>query len=262
MKRLLSVLLVAGSVGTSLLSPAFFRVEAAQLPSPVKLSGTIDWEKSDEIVAQLRRGANQLTVSSYGGNERAAMAIGRIVVQRQVEVRVEGACMSACAQYILLPASPRAIIEHGSVVGFHGSALALSGWSRRYFAAGEPYRTIFRSSQPISAEADKLISNARHKALLIGSFKALAPVCVEALPTLRDHSPRVRTTYQFWIPSRAQLDRAGIKFSGYWPADAAEAARLARQHFKTGTSFAFGGSFESHLPSQLPLCSARVRELE
>jgi hypothetical protein len=62
-----------------------------------------------------------LTIASSGGEISIGIAIGLWVHAYNLDVVVEKACMSACANYIF-PAGRRKIITPGAVVAWHGSA--------------------------------------------------------------------------------------------------------------------------------------------
>jgi hypothetical protein len=65
-------------------------------------------------------GVTRLVVSSSGGDIGAALKFGWWIREHQLDVEVKGACLSACANY-LLPAGKRKIIGAGAVVAWHGS---------------------------------------------------------------------------------------------------------------------------------------------
>lgn len=61
-----------------------------------------------------------LSINSGGGDVEAALEIGQLVRDRNLEVRVRTWCMSSCANYIFTSGT-RKTIEPGAVVGWHGS---------------------------------------------------------------------------------------------------------------------------------------------
>lgn len=69
-----------------------------------------------------------MVISSGGGEINAGMKMGYWVFDNQIDVVVNGMCMSSCANYIF-PAGHRKIINNGSIVAWHGSALQESGMS-------------------------------------------------------------------------------------------------------------------------------------
>lgn len=67
------------------------------------------------------RSIDTLIVDSAGGEIVAGMDFGDFVLERQLNVTVEGVCLSSCANYVF-PAGRRKAILPGSVVAWHGSA--------------------------------------------------------------------------------------------------------------------------------------------
>lgn len=61
-----------------------------------------------------------LSIDSGGGDVEAAMEIGALVRDRRLDVRVRGACLSSCANYVF-PSGRKKFIVRGSVVAWHGS---------------------------------------------------------------------------------------------------------------------------------------------
>jgi len=88
----------------------------------VSYTGEVNAAGFDALAAIAARGDIQaLSVDSLGGEVFWGMKIGELVFASGWEVRVNGVCFSACANY-LFPAGRRKIIEADAVVGWHGSA--------------------------------------------------------------------------------------------------------------------------------------------
>lgn len=65
-----------------------------------------------------------LIVTSGGGDTKGGMAMGYYVRDHQLDVRVRGACMSSCANYIA-PAGRSLHLENDALLGWHGGALQI-----------------------------------------------------------------------------------------------------------------------------------------
>ena len=61
----------------------------------------------------------EVVVSSEGGSALAGMAIGLLIQREGLNVRVEGYCVSSCANYIF-PAGREKIISRDALIVFHG----------------------------------------------------------------------------------------------------------------------------------------------
>lgn len=68
----------------------------------------------------------ELIVSSSGGEINAGMRMGEWVFDNQLDVVVEGVCMSSCANYIFT-AGKKKTIKENSIVAWHGNILQESG---------------------------------------------------------------------------------------------------------------------------------------
>ena len=71
-----------------------------------------------------------LVISSGGGEINAAMKMGSWVFDNNIDVVVDGVCMSSCANYVFT-AGRRKTIKNGSIVAWHGNALQESGMSEK-----------------------------------------------------------------------------------------------------------------------------------
>ncbi len=94
-----------------------------RLPNGVlRLSGKIDKKTPLQLSVLLDRQDGLMEVNSGGGDAVAAMEIAEMLHERRIEIRLDGLCMSACANY-LLPAARK--LSGSGLVGFHGDPNAL-----------------------------------------------------------------------------------------------------------------------------------------
>lgn len=87
----------------------------------ISLSGQIKSESYLSFKQAIESSPNtkELIINSLGGDFAAAVAIGKLVKLKGLNVKVEGACASACANYIFI-AGNKKIIARNAVVLFHG----------------------------------------------------------------------------------------------------------------------------------------------
>jgi hypothetical protein len=86
----------------------------------VTYSGVINDENMERFLETVSgQEITMLVVSSSGGEVNAGMTLGEWVYERQVEVAVEGMCMSSCANYVFTAGRGRTI-GPGSIVAWHG----------------------------------------------------------------------------------------------------------------------------------------------
>lgn len=77
---------------------------------------------------------DRLRVTSFGGDERAAIELASLLVEQDLTLEVESVCGSACANY-LLPAAPRVVLN--GIVLMHGSPLGCQRRLGRFGAVAE-----------------------------------------------------------------------------------------------------------------------------
>jgi hypothetical protein len=78
-----------------------------------------------------------LIITSGGGEVLSGIELGDMVHERQLQVRVRGACLSSCANYVVT-ASPSVLVEENALLGWHGGSLQPyyyslgTSWSERF----------------------------------------------------------------------------------------------------------------------------------
>jgi hypothetical protein len=111
--------------------PAACSAETARQSSPersaksIKLTGRIDAASLRAFKRDLSSDTEQLIINSAGGRSPEAIAMGSLVRSLNLEVVVDGICLSACAHFVFVPAK-RKRVEPDSVVAFHQTATALA----------------------------------------------------------------------------------------------------------------------------------------
>lgn len=218
----------------------FFTVMSVLLSQPnseVRLAGRIDDGSTANAIRELRASRQPvLVLSSSGGEEIAALGLGEFVRDNQIEVRVEGVCLSACAQYVML-ASPQVSITAGSLVAFHTSSHAIWNWSRIF--KDPSYRALEAKSRPIMKRTASLLDSNR-LAMLERAFKELRPICLARAKLGKP--PRIKLSASMWVPDIDRLRTVGVLVPTSWPTNTRSAARILDRHLVAGTVVAFGSS--------------------
>jgi hypothetical protein len=95
----------------------------------VCFDGVIDAESAARFGAALgsvdQSPALTVIVRSGGGEVDAGMSMGRAILKRRADVRVEDMCLSSCANY-LLSAGRTKTVPLGAIIAFHGGVRPLS----------------------------------------------------------------------------------------------------------------------------------------
>lgn len=172
----------------------------------VVFNGRLDASAAADLIARLQN-ASTLHITSQGGDEAAALELGRIVVERRIRVVVDDYCMSACAN-LVFAVSPQPEVGHQAIVGFHTSAIAIE---QKYQARREPPST----------QVSELASGYRALYQAAGIRTALLECAAEQIgltdQRIVDVDPSTgmtRTGWKslrtWWVPSMADLRAFGI----------------------------------------------------
>lgn len=113
-----------------------------------------------KVLAEGRQ-ITSLTIASGGGEVSLSIDFGNWVFDNQLDVIVERACLSSCANYIF-PAGRRKIIRPGAVVAWHGSARQRNFQTERQLRARirEEHRRMNRrvTGEEVRRDAEQMMS--------------------------------------------------------------------------------------------------------
>lgn len=165
-------------------------------------SGEINSGNVVKIIAQLKY-RKVLAIESAGGEEAAAMELGRFISNNKIDLAIDKFCLSACAIY-LVPAAKTVRMRAGSIIAFS----VVSG-------------SIFKSLSPLVPPDERaaiefygnettnyLSGIGRNSDLLDAAGVISAPVCVNVI----SHSIRSKITV--WVPTPTDFVRFGIDVKG------------------------------------------------
>ncbi|WP_147692564.1 hypothetical protein [Vogesella mureinivorans] len=74
------------------------------------------------LYAQATVKPTRLVINSHGGSSRLGMALGDFIHDKQLDIRVDGVCMSSCANYVF-PAARHKYLGERDALLWHGGAL-------------------------------------------------------------------------------------------------------------------------------------------
>ncbi|PXX33711.1 hypothetical protein [Undibacterium pigrum] len=90
----------------------------------VAYDGDIVAGSHKDLLAHLTPETELLKINSPGGNAEEAMLMANDIRQRNIQLVVESACLSSCANYLFLAARSK-VLEPGAFLGFHGSLVGM-----------------------------------------------------------------------------------------------------------------------------------------
>lgn len=180
----------------------------------------------------LRSGITTFYVNSRGGRESLALQIAEAIESHKVSVVVDGACLSACSQY-LLAAARRVTIRPGSMVSFHLNSYGLlktHGFDRT------------RLSNVAEIEGNAKAAEALYRrhglnpVFLADITSAMRPTCF----AYQAGGTRLFGEVDAWVPTMAELKAYGFKFEGFWPTSPVDYSKLSSTFYDRSSRVYFG----------------------
>ena len=95
----------------------------------LSFKGGINEDELEKFNQNFNSNIKKIIVDSGGGLADAGLSIGEIIAKSNIDIVVQGVCMSSCANY-LFTAGKNKIINNG-VVGFHGNMTAYASTTTR-----------------------------------------------------------------------------------------------------------------------------------
>lgn len=204
----------------------------ADADSTLVLAGVIDQAMLEHFNAAIaEREIRTVLISSHEGQPDHALQIAEAILAGNMDVVVRTVCVGACAQHILAAGRNRRV-EDGALVAFQLTATGLASIGE---LLGEDAPTDF---QPVLKRIQDLAAREEHlyrqrgisHSLLLEASVALQPQCVifrrgpGGELTGLSLSPM---TYSLWVPTKRQLNSAGLDIDGFWPGSRRQLVRTA-----------------------------------
>lgn len=153
-----------------------------------------------------------ISISSPGGSPETGVRVAEILSARNYTVEVTDACLSACANYVFLPATRRRIAP-GAFVGFHHDAHNYFNWLASHGKTPNP---------GVSEQAKRLQALMKQKtefdwmALSQDTLSRLKPHRIDEVPcTVSQRDPDSRcydiiARRLMWVPTPSDYEEWGI----------------------------------------------------
>jgi hypothetical protein len=204
-----------------------------------------------------------LVVNSAGGRIPEAVQLGALVRSHDLEVVVDGICLSACAHFVFLPAKRKRLERH-SVVALHQTATAISDVllaSNRadlaavYLPVAEQEQDLYRA-----VGISRLV--------LVEPFLKILPTCYwefKERPVESEYRTATITQFTFYVPTLSDLYRLGVgEVIGPWPTSIEDVKRaVARYPRQLNATFkmkhASSARDDVEVARSIPACPADPR---
>jgi hypothetical protein len=188
----------------------------------LRVCSPITDEVFTQVSEQLTPTDREIILTSDGGPQVPAIALARLLRDRDITVRVRQFCLSSCSTYVMAMAQ-RVIVDPYTVVAFHHTAAFLldAMASRAGLAADSWQRRAARSEREAYRDAG------RDDGMLDRIAMAVLPVCVRTGQANGRPEAYVETRWDWFIPDQAAAREIfGDRISGHWMADGDEGRRI------------------------------------
>ncbi len=242
-----------------LLAPAMVPLLACNAPSfskpnEVYINGRID----ADMVGKLKNAPTSLKtikITSQGGDTIAAIAIGKIIHAKKLDVEVVDICTSACAQWIM-PAAKSLKIDDGALVAGHFSAT----WTTDILLGSGDKTAAQSYKQAAALEKEYYSDLGVDLRLLTYPFYGKLPRCYAKGTEKSGGFAVIVSQYQGVVLTKESYEQlTGQQVSGNWAQS--EGAILAKMKSAKDQLQGFSVSKEHYpdvrdfQPPALPLCS-------
>ncbi|CAM3737968.1 hypothetical protein [Litorimonas haliclonae] len=171
-----------------------------------------------------------LVISSYGGDELAAIEIRKFLSENKIRVAADKYCLSSCAMHILLPLT-NSTINNDTLVALHPSAASFD--NEHFLTKIEP--SFAKKIRKISNSVNNY-DNFDARGLYNYSLGAMMPTCTKDA----NNPVSFNSRYNFWIPNEDVLRKYGVRINGYWPSDFETAQKLVLKYMQPNLAWAYG----------------------
>lgn len=216
----------------------------------IYIIGRIDRELAERFT-HLNTAAYTVIINSPGGENVAAIIVGKSVFLRKSHVIVDRLCLSACSSYILA-ASPYIYVRKDAIIGFHQTSTAIFENLR---AAGRPdLANYYENVSKLELSYVNLLGVS--KEILTYPFAQIRPVCFRVVRLNEKNVAGIRTMSMMFVPTRYQFQSwTHNRVAGYWPDDKAtlrEALSISLPSYPQ-SSFVMQRGEPLKLPDHLPI---------
>lgn len=197
-----------------------FRTDAGLLRVCAPLSSDITQSVRESVTDADR----VILVTSGGGDQVDALELASIIRERNLTVRVQQFCMSACSTY-LMTLAPRVEVAPYTVVAFHHTA----AWLVDALAAREGMAVDAPFRQASERERAAFRAAGLDDQILDQIASSIEPLCVRETQGEQGPVANVVSRYAWYIPDRESARLIyGDRISGAWTDDPQLAVSILR----------------------------------
>lgn len=208
----------------------------------------IDKQSAADFLASMQTSGPDVLVSvdSFGGEEGAALDIAEALLEKRTTLRLDGVCLSACAQY-LLPAASKIIATPNAVIAMHGSSYMARDTLQ--LQAGSDEAELVRGN---AARIQRLYTRAKKNiSLLQMAWDEVNYYCSQITP---GKPTQMLSVFEYWAPTVQQLQNAGIVVLNYDSTYAPKRLAVRRRNYVSVVARETATTVRGELQGKLPAC--------
>ena len=188
---------------------------SAESPSMLRFEGYVEEPTAVEFFEKVTPSTRQIVITSGGGDAKTAMRIGEYIASHQIDIVVEGRCVSSCANYLFLAAKNKTV-RPGAWLGFHGGADSVSRVEIEQMLEDMKLPANQRDAVVKQLEDVKAKQDQFFRAVPGGTIVSRSGSIADEKRT-REKLKASGFRRFAWLPTREELEKAGVKnIASFW----------------------------------------------
>lgn len=225
-------------------------------PSTIQLRGSIDQNSYHEYMTISKGGFKNVILESGGGYPSIALKIAQDIAQhKNISIKVDGYCASACANYLALSGSSLDV-SCNSFIGFHGTLPDKNESTKEMSSDGAPPDLIDAYAKWVQSFHDSeehfFKVKGINEEILANSEQMIKSLKIKEKYNLNQDTGEYSytTTAAIWIPTIKDLTAYGVKNLHYCQSYTNKAIDSILHHY--GLSIAYTIKPFEHSPLKKP----------
>lgn len=231
---------------------------AASENDTLKIQGRINPDLLPHF-ENLPKSIGKIEITSQGGDTLTAIAISRIIRERNYELIIKKYCLSACAQW-LMPSAKSLIVEAGAVVAFHQTSTFIVETLIQSDAEDEVVEYLEVASQESSFYKDI----GAPSILLTRPFELKKPICfIRSKDTGIGYAAVATSFGSFVVKNETYRELTNQRIRGRWAETPEELATSIKKNIPESVSMSIVPEtlvgFENPKKTAIPECTEEQR---
>lgn len=245
------------TTGFSLNAPLIHYIKGPA--SKVTIYGFIDKFSASEFerITDEDHTIKELIVDSQGGDIESSIKIARILRKKEMNLVVDGRCLSSCANFLFTAAKRKTVLPM-SIVGIHDFSYLIKNKNGNQWVSGNEIENQIRKTN----DKDE-ITKYKEKKLILKNFNSEMDILESLFDTFNNYVSRRKKIFEveqiktkpstntcpsihFWILNKRQFESIGVVgIENFWfPRDQSEIIKAAHENGFEDSTKIYAGSAE------------------